>query len=108
MFGFPASPLRLIALTGLLALAACQEQAAPTAKPARPVEVQRVAFGQNGTRRDFVGVVRARYETDLGFRGSSTSAIACAPARSWRRSIRRISGSKWRARKPSFRRPRRA
>jgi RND family efflux transporter MFP subunit len=34
----------------------------------RPVQVQRVAFAQADTSRDFVGVVRARYETDLGFR----------------------------------------
>jgi RND family efflux transporter MFP subunit len=34
----------------------------------RPVQVQRVAFDTNGTSRDFVGVVRARHETDLGFR----------------------------------------
>jgi RND family efflux transporter MFP subunit len=30
--------------------------------------VQRVAFESNDTSREFVGVVRARYETDLGFR----------------------------------------
>ena len=65
----PLAPLTSIALlVGLIALTACQEPAASTAKPARPVEVQRVAFGHDGTRRDFVGVVRARYETDLGFR----------------------------------------
>jgi RND family efflux transporter MFP subunit len=30
--------------------------------------VQRVAFADADTKREFVGVVRARYETDLGFR----------------------------------------
>jgi RND family efflux transporter MFP subunit len=32
------------------------------------VQVQRVAFAAEDANRDFVGVVRARYETDLGFR----------------------------------------
>ena len=32
------------------------------------MQVQRVAFDTGGTAREFVGVVRARYETDLGFR----------------------------------------
>jgi len=50
-------------------LAACQDQAvSATAKPERPVQVQRVVFENKDATRDFVGVVRARYETDLGFR----------------------------------------
>ncbi len=36
--------------------------------PNAPVQVQRVAFGAEDSAREFVGVVRARYETDLGFR----------------------------------------
>jgi RND family efflux transporter MFP subunit len=58
----------LAALACLLALAGCQGEAAPAAKMERPVQVERVAFTRDNTSRDFVGVVRARYETDLGFR----------------------------------------
>src|SRR5262249_7203889 len=50
-------------------LAACQDQAVSAiARPDRPVQVQQVAFAPRTASRDFVGVVRARYETDLGFR----------------------------------------
>jgi len=59
--------LAVLALTPWLA--ACQDQAvSAVAKPERPVQVQRVAFVRPDATRDFVGVVRARYETDLGFR----------------------------------------
>src|SRR5205823_14986117 len=36
--------------------------------PARPVQVQHVAFQPEDASREFVGVVRARYDTDLAFR----------------------------------------
>jgi RND family efflux transporter MFP subunit len=50
-------------------LAGCNEPAASaTAVPARPVQVQRVTFVPASEHREFAGVVRARYETDLGFR----------------------------------------
>jgi RND family efflux transporter MFP subunit len=51
------------------ALAACDDPAtSATAAPVRPVQVQRVVFGPADENREFAGVVRARYETDLGFR----------------------------------------
>ena len=49
-------------------LAGCEANTAPAAKSERPVQVQRVAFENENAAREFVGVVRARYETDLGFR----------------------------------------
>jgi RND family efflux transporter MFP subunit len=62
--------LPVVAIIGFLPLlAACDDHAASaTIKPERPVEVQRVAFEDENSTREFVGVVRARYETDLGFR----------------------------------------
>jgi len=61
------APFLSVALLPLLA--ACQDQAnSAVAQPERPVQVQRVAFQPDDASREFVGVVRARYETDLGFR----------------------------------------
>src|SRR5215208_4204779 len=58
------APLALLPL-----LAACGDQAtSATSKPARAVQVERVAFQSEDASREFVGIVRARYETDLGFR----------------------------------------
>jgi RND family efflux transporter MFP subunit len=60
-------PLAALALFSLLA--ACGDQAtSATPKAERPVQVQRVAFEPQDASREFVGVVRARHETDLGFR----------------------------------------
>ena len=54
------------------ALTACNDAAtSATATPVRPVQVQRVAFVPANENREFAGVVRARYETDLGFRVAS-------------------------------------
>src|SRR5262249_20369857 len=61
-------PRALLAFAALALLAACQAETAPAPRVERPVKVQRVSFEQENTTREFVGVVRARYETDLGFR----------------------------------------
>ena len=71
----------LAALALLPLLAACQDQAASAiAKPERPVQVQQVEFQSDSASGEFVGVVRARYETDLGFRvaGKITERIVDA------------------------------
>src|SRR5437764_4189085 len=68
----------VVAVALLPLLAACSDQAtSAAAKVERPVQVQRVAFQSEDASREFVGVVRARYETDLGFRvaGKITARI---------------------------------
>ncbi len=57
-----------LALSAPLVLAACQAETAPAPSAGRPVQVQQVAYEDHDATREFVGVVRARYETDLGFR----------------------------------------
>jgi RND family efflux transporter MFP subunit len=59
-------PLAGLALLSLLA--ACGNPATSAPKAERPVQIQRVAFESADASREFVGVVRARHETDLGFR----------------------------------------
>jgi RND family efflux transporter MFP subunit len=62
-----AATVFALALSPLLT--ACQDPAASAnVTPERPVQVQRVAFADGAAARDFVGVVHARYETDLAFR----------------------------------------
>jgi RND family efflux transporter MFP subunit len=66
-FGRIALALGAAALFPLLA--ACDDQAvSATAAIERPVQVQRVAYESEKPVREFSGVVRARHETDLGFR----------------------------------------
>jgi RND family efflux transporter MFP subunit len=54
--------------TILLALTACQEAPATPARAARPVLVTEVKFAPENPARSFVATVRARVETDQGFR----------------------------------------
>jgi RND family efflux transporter MFP subunit len=61
-------PALLAALAALLVLAGCEANTAPAPQSERPVQIQRVSFENADSTREFVGVVRARYETDLGFR----------------------------------------
>src|SRR5207248_1581127 len=61
-----ALPRSLLALAAALVLVGCEANTAPAPMADRPVQVQRVAFADADTKREFVGVVRARYETDLG------------------------------------------
>ena len=61
-------PRAFVALAALVLLAGCEANTAPAGKAERPVKVQRVVFENEAPAREFVGVVRARYETDLGFR----------------------------------------
>ena len=67
-FRVPAAWRSLAVLSAALMLAACQAETAPAPRSERPVQVQRVLFETGVSAREFVGVVRARYETDLGFR----------------------------------------
>ena len=59
---------RMFVLGAALALAGCQAETAPAPTSQRPVQVQRVTFETGADVREFVGVVKARYETDLAFR----------------------------------------
>ena len=61
-------PNPLVAFAMLLVLAGCEASTAPAVKSNRPVQVQRVSFTNESSAREFVGVVRARHEIDLGFR----------------------------------------
>lgn len=51
-----------------LALAGCKPEAAATTEHPAPVRVATVGFAPLSETRRYVGVVRARYESDLGFR----------------------------------------
>lgn len=65
--GQVAFALAVIGLAPMLA--ACDEgTASALSKIERPVQVQRVVFANENPGTEFVGVVRARHETDLGFR----------------------------------------
>src|SRR6478672_4846077 len=57
----------LLALA-VFALAGCNEKAAETAAPGRPVLVATVRYAAETPERSFVGTIRPRIETDMGFR----------------------------------------
>jgi RND family efflux transporter MFP subunit len=57
----------LLALA-VFALAGCNEKAAETAAPGRPVLVATVHYGAETPERSFVGTIKPRIETDMGFR----------------------------------------
>ena len=52
----------------VFALAGCNEKPAETAAPGRPVLVATVHYGAETPERSFVGTIRPRIETDMGFR----------------------------------------
>ncbi|HEY7384906.1 MAG TPA: efflux RND transporter periplasmic adaptor subunit [Beijerinckiaceae bacterium] len=60
--------IRLFAATLVGGLAACQEPTAATRPPERPVLVSRVVYQQRIPDRSFVGTIKPRVESDLGFR----------------------------------------
>jgi RND family efflux transporter MFP subunit len=55
-------------LAAALLLAACEARTDTAPQADRPVQVQRVRYETPITAREYVGVVRARHESDLGFR----------------------------------------
>src|SRR3954469_9581196 len=52
----------------VFSLAGCNEKAAEVAAPGRPVLVATVHYGAETPERSFVGTIRPRIETDMGFR----------------------------------------
>jgi RND family efflux transporter MFP subunit len=66
----PLSRRALLAAAAALALAGCTESQSSAQKPAEPraVVAQAVSFEARTADRSFVGVVRPRVESDLGFR----------------------------------------
>src|SRR6516164_348132 len=59
---------KLLPLIGVLALMGCNQMAAQPAAAPRPVLVTSVHYEAQVPDRDFVGTVRPRIESDLGFR----------------------------------------
>src|ERR1700722_14505360 len=51
-----------------IALAGCNEPVAQKATPGRPVLVTEVHYESQNPARSFVGIIRPRIETDMGFR----------------------------------------
>src|SRR5947199_10779095 len=67
-----ASYYRLLTGAGLallaLALVGCDEIAAQKSEPGRPALVTTVHYEAESPERSFVGTIRPRIETDMGFR----------------------------------------
>ena len=59
---------RVLGLFSTLALASCDPMAAQPSAPARPVLVTSVHYEPQVSDRSFVGTIRPRIESDLGFR----------------------------------------
>ena len=64
---FPAVSLLAVAAAAVVVLAACSDPPAPATK-VKPVFVTTVTEVVSSQTRSFTSVVRARVETDLGFR----------------------------------------
>jgi RND family efflux transporter MFP subunit len=76
--GLRATGAILVAAVLAPALAACNDATSATAE--RPVQVQRVIFAPANENHEFVGAVRARYETDLGFRVAGKMVVRLVDA----------------------------
>src|SRR5882757_7744984 len=69
-----------------IALAGCNEVVAEKAAPSRPVLVSTVHYEPESPERSFVGTIKPRIETDMGFRvpgkvaGRSRPNRRCRPA----------------------------
>lgn len=57
-----------LALGAVLALAGCKSEAHSSGPAAQPVRVMAVQFAKASTERSYTGTVKARIESDLGFR----------------------------------------
>jgi RND family efflux transporter MFP subunit len=60
--------IKAMGVLGSLALAACDPMTAQPSAPVRPVLVTQVRYEPQVSERSFVGTVRPRIESDLGFR----------------------------------------
>jgi RND family efflux transporter MFP subunit len=58
----------MLAVAAALALGGCNEKVASKPAPARPVLVAAVHYEREAPSRSFVGTIRPRVETDMGFR----------------------------------------
>ena len=59
---------KMLFLLPVIALAGCEPTTAQQPPPARPVLVTSVHYGPQVADRSFVGTIRPRIESDLGFR----------------------------------------